>query len=71
MEYNVFHHLDQVPGRDRISCYDDRLILVERCDEIGIRSCYLAEHHPKPLGMAPSPNLFFAAGAEHFIIPAA
>ncbi|MBT7232055.1 MAG: LLM class flavin-dependent oxidoreductase, partial [Rhodospirillaceae bacterium] len=64
MEFSVFDHLDLVPGQDLTSYYEDRLKLVERYDEIGIRSYHLAEHHATPLGMAPSPNLFLSAVAQ-------
>ena len=64
MEFSVFDHLDLVPGQDLTGYYEDRLKLVERYDEIGIRSYHLAEHHATPLGMAPSPNLFLAAVAQ-------
>ena len=64
MEFSVFDHLDLVPGQDLTGYYEDRLKLVERYDEIGIRSYHMAEHHATPLGMAPSPNLFLAAVAQ-------
>ena len=44
--------------------YAARLDLVEMADRAGFYGYHLAEHHSTPLGMAPSPSLFFAALAQ-------
>ena len=44
--------------------YASRLDLIEAADRAGFYGYHLAEHHCTPLGMAPSPSVFFAALAE-------
>ena len=41
--------------------YESRLKLIEAADKAGFYGYHLAEHHSTPLGMAPSPSVFFAA----------
>src|ERR1700693_776159 len=63
MEFGVFDHLDRydVPLHDY---YEARLKLIELYETAGFYASHLAEHHPTPLGMAPSPSVFLAAVAQ-------
>jgi alkanesulfonate monooxygenase SsuD/methylene tetrahydromethanopterin reductase-like flavin-dependent oxidoreductase (luciferase family) len=44
--------------------YEDRLLLAEAYDRIGIHALHVAEHHATPLGMSPSPSVFLASVAQ-------
>src|SRR3989442_11765666 len=44
--------------------YEDRLKVIEAADKAGFFCYHVAEHHATPLGMAPSPSVFLAAGAQ-------
>ena len=43
--------------------YEDRLRRAALYDELGYDGLFVSEHHSTPLGMAPSPGVFFAAVA--------
>jgi len=63
MEVGVFDHLD----RGAVSLqefYRARLELVQLYEQAGFYSYHVAEHHGSPIGMAPSPNVLFAALAQ-------
>ncbi len=64
LKFGVFDHLDR--GRRSIAeLYVERLQLITQYERSGFSAYHLAEHHSTPLGMAPSPNLFLAAVAQH------
>lgn len=60
MDFGMFDWIDTGP-QPLAGLYESRLQLIERADEAGFYGYHLAEHHGTPLGMAPSPSLFFAA----------
>ena len=63
MQYGIFDHLDL--GDTSVSThYRNRLDFIEACEQAGIASYHIAEHHLTTLGMAPSPNLFLSAVAQ-------
>ncbi|MGZ5836327.1 MAG: LLM class flavin-dependent oxidoreductase [Xanthobacteraceae bacterium] len=63
MKFGVFDHMDRgtVPLAEQ---YENRLKLVEAYDRAGFFCYHLAEHHAKPLGMAPSPAVYLSAVAQ-------
>lgn len=63
MKFGVFDHLDR---RDEPlgRFYDDRLKMVAAYEAAGFYCYHTAEHHGSPLGMAPSPNVFFGIVAR-------
>src|SRR2546423_12790539 len=63
MEFGVFDHLD-LGDRPHERFYRERLEIVEAYERAGFYSSHAAEHHLTPLGMAPSPSVFLAAGAQ-------
>lgn len=64
MEVGVFDHLDR--GAVALGdFYRARLKLIQAYEQAGFYSYHVAEHHGSPIGMAPSPNVFFAALAQH------
>lgn len=64
LRFGLFDWLDR--GQANISeLYEQRIKLLEYADRTGYAVYHLAEHHGTPLGMAPSPNLFLAAVAQH------
>ncbi|HZB92819.1 MAG TPA: LLM class flavin-dependent oxidoreductase [Stellaceae bacterium] len=63
IEIGVFDHVDRGTGALG-QLYEDRLLLIEAYDRLGISRYHVAEHHATPLGMAPSPSLFLAAVAQ-------
>lgn len=63
LDYGMFDWLDRGTG-STAELYRSRLELVERADQAGFYGYHLAEHHATPLGMAPSPSVFFAVLAE-------
>lgn len=62
--FGVFDHLERTE-EPLGQFYAGRLELLKMADEAGIYGYHPAEHHATPLGMAPSPNLFLAAAAQH------
>ena len=63
MAFGMFDWLDR--GTKSIGeLYESRLKLIEAADRAGFYGYHLAEHHSTPLGMAPSPSVFFAALAQ-------
>ena len=58
LKFGIFDHLDRgaIPLEQY---YAARLRLIEMYDESGFYAYHVAEHHATPLGMAPSPNLFW------------
>jgi len=63
LKFGVFDHMDR--GADNVAAFfENRLKLIERYDEVGIRTYHVAEHHATPLGMASSPSVFLSAVAQ-------
>src|SRR3974390_3352564 len=63
VSFGVFDWIDRGTGPvNRL--YEERLQLLEAADDAGFFCYHLAEHHATPLGMAPSPALFFSAAAQ-------
>lgn len=63
LTFGIFDHLDR-GARPLDEYYEDRLKLVEAYDAGGFYGYHVAEHHSTPLGMAPSPGIFFGAVAQ-------
>ncbi|NNL86046.1 MAG: LLM class flavin-dependent oxidoreductase [Myxococcales bacterium] len=63
IEFGLFDWIDLARGSVG-DLYESRLQLIEFADRAGFYGYHLAEHHGTPLGMAPSPSLFFAALAQ-------
>ena len=63
MKFGVFDHMDEsgVPLEQQ---FEERLKLAEAYDRFNFYAYHLAEHHGTPLGLAPSPGIFFAAVAQ-------
>ena len=61
MDFGIFDHLDR-RNEPIKQTYDERLAMVSAAEAAGFCGYLLAEHHGTPLGMAPSPGLFLAAG---------
>jgi len=63
IEFGMFDWVDR--GSNPVGdLYESRLKLIESADEASFYGYHLAEHHSTPLGMAPSPSVFFAALAQ-------
>lgn len=60
MKFGVFDHLDD-SGSPLAEHFEGRLCLAETYDALGFHCYHVAEHHGTPLGLAPSPGIFFAA----------
>ena len=60
LAFGVFDHLDRGAGSLR-DLYEERLQIVAAYDRAGFYAYHLAEHHGRPVGMAPSPSVFLAA----------
>lgn len=60
LDFGMFDWLDAGTG-STAELYEARLQLVELAERAGFYGYHMAEHHGTPLGMAPSPALFFAA----------
>ncbi len=66
LAFGVFDHIERTSGNSSLpELYNERLRLLEEYDRAGIWGYHLAQHHATPLGMAPSPNLFLTAAAQH------
>ena len=63
VSFGMFDWLDRASGTVG-ELYESRLKLIELADQAGFYGYHLAEHHGTPLGMAPSPSLYFAAVAQ-------
>ena len=63
LAFGIFDHLDRGP-QPLATYYDERLKLVEAYDAAGFYGYHVAEHHSTPLGMAPSPGIFFGSVAQ-------
>lgn len=63
IDFGLFDWID-LAGSSVGELYESRLQLIELADRAGFYGYHLAEHHGTPLGMAPSPSLFFAALAQ-------
>jgi alkanesulfonate monooxygenase SsuD/methylene tetrahydromethanopterin reductase-like flavin-dependent oxidoreductase (luciferase family) len=63
LSFGIFDHLDR-GSRPLDEYYEDRLKIAEAADAAGFYSYHVAEHHATPLGMAPSPGIFFGAVAQ-------
>ena len=63
LEFGLFDWIDRGAGPTS-ELYESRLQLIELADRAGFYGYHLAEHHATPLGMAPSPSVFFAALAQ-------
>src|SRR4051812_10328563 len=64
LEFGVIDHLDRQEGVPIDATYDSRLDLLRRYDEAGFTTFLITEHHYTPLGLAPSPLIFLAAGSR-------
>jgi len=63
MDFGVIDHVDR-QNRPIHETYDSRLKLLELYDKAGFSTYHLTEHHFTPLGLAPSPLIFMAAGSR-------
>ena len=61
--FGMFDWIDRGPNSVG-DLYESRLKLIEAADKAGFYGYHLAEHHSTPLGMTPSPSVFFAALAQ-------
>jgi alkanesulfonate monooxygenase SsuD/methylene tetrahydromethanopterin reductase-like flavin-dependent oxidoreductase (luciferase family) len=61
-----FGTVDHVDRQDRPvwETFDSRLKLLQLYDKAGFTTHHITEHHCTPLGMAPSPLVFYAAAAR-------
>ena len=60
MKFGVFDHVDD-SGLPLAEHLEARLRMAEAYDAAGLHCYHVAEHHGTPLGLAPSPGVFFAA----------
>ncbi|MBF6567593.1 MAG: LLM class flavin-dependent oxidoreductase [Candidatus Binataceae bacterium] len=66
ISFGVFDHIERTSGSANLhTLYHERLRMMEEYDKAGMFAVHIAQHHATPLGMAPSPNVFLAAAAEH------
>jgi len=63
VEFGVIDHVDR-QDRPIQETYDSRLKLVELYDKAGFSTLHVTEHHFTPLGLAPSPLIFYAAASR-------
>jgi alkanesulfonate monooxygenase SsuD/methylene tetrahydromethanopterin reductase-like flavin-dependent oxidoreductase (luciferase family) len=63
MKFGVFDHVDD-SGLPLAEHLEARLAMVEAYDAHGFYCYHVAEHHGTPLGLAPSPGVFFAAVSQ-------
>src|SRR5690606_14113404 len=63
MKFGVFDHVDDsgVPLAEHL---EGRLKLAEAYDSLGFHCYHVAEHHGTPLGLSPSPGVFFSAVSQ-------
>jgi alkanesulfonate monooxygenase SsuD/methylene tetrahydromethanopterin reductase-like flavin-dependent oxidoreductase (luciferase family) len=62
VRFGIFDQMDR-NSQALVDFYDERLRLAELYDELGFDGLFVSEHHSTPLGMAPSPGIFFSAVA--------
>jgi alkanesulfonate monooxygenase SsuD/methylene tetrahydromethanopterin reductase-like flavin-dependent oxidoreductase (luciferase family) len=63
IEFGAIDHVDR-QEKPIAETYDSRLKLLEMYDRAGFSTFHVTEHHCTPLGLAPSPMVFLAAGAR-------
>ena len=63
VEFGVIDHVDR-QHKPIGETYDSRLKLLEICDQAGFYAYHVTEHHFTPLGLAPSPLIFYAAASR-------
>ncbi len=63
VEFGTVDHVDR-QDRPIWETFDSRLKLLEMYDKAGFTTHHITEHHCTPLGMAPSPLIFYAAAAR-------
>ena len=63
MKFGVFDHVDD-SGLPLAEHLEARLRMAEAYDAHGFHCYHVAEHHGTPLGLAPSPGVFFAAVSQ-------
>lgn len=63
VEFGAIDHVDR-QHRPIAETYDSRLKLVEMYDRAGFYALHITEHHFTPLGLAPSPLIFYAAASR-------
>jgi alkanesulfonate monooxygenase SsuD/methylene tetrahydromethanopterin reductase-like flavin-dependent oxidoreductase (luciferase family) len=63
MHFGIFDHLDR--GAIPLNAFfEERLQIIEAYDRNDFFCYHLAEHHGRPVGMAPSPSVFLSAVAQ-------
>lgn len=63
IEFGAIDHIDR-QNRPIAETYDSRLKLLQMYDRAGFTMFHLTEHHSTPLGLAPSPLIFYSAAAR-------
>jgi len=63
VEFGVIDHVDR-QHKPISETYDSRLKLLDVCDKAGFFAYHVTEHHFTPLGLAPSPLIFYAAASR-------
>src|SRR3989440_870484 len=63
MQFGVFDHMD-ASGEPLAELFENRLKLAEAYDRLGLFPPPVAEPHPTPLRMSPSPSVFLALAAQ-------
>jgi alkanesulfonate monooxygenase SsuD/methylene tetrahydromethanopterin reductase-like flavin-dependent oxidoreductase (luciferase family) len=63
IEFGAIDHIDR-QNRPIAETYDSRLKLLQLYDQAGFSTFHLTEHHSTPLGLAPSPLIFYSAAAR-------
>ena len=63
VEFGTVDHVDR-QDRPISETFDSRLKLLQLYDKAGFAVHHITEHHCTPLGMAPSPLIFYAAAAR-------
>lgn len=63
VDFGVIDHVDR-QQKPICETYDSRLELLELCDKAGFFAYHVTEHHFTPLGLAPSPLIFYAAASR-------
>lgn len=63
VEFGAIDHVDR-QHRPIAETYDSRLKLAELYDRAGFYALHITEHHFTPLGLAPSPLIFYAAASR-------
>jgi len=63
VDFGVIDHVDR-QHKPISETYDSRLKLIELYDKAGFSTYHVTEHHFTPLGLAPSPLIFYAAASR-------